>query len=138
LFNRSWELMEAPERSTAQVDEMIHAAHASRLHWGEIGEPVNLARGEWLCARVYSVLGRGEPALWHAGRCLAILEASGNGGGVEDWDFAAACEGMARAHAAAGDVAARDRWIARAREALATVSDPDDRDVIVVGLASIP
>ena len=68
LFNYTWTLLENPNRSREQDDEMIHAAHASRYHWGEVGEAVNLARGEWLCSRVYSILGRAEPALWHARR----------------------------------------------------------------------
>ena len=67
-----------PTGPPAQVDEMIHAAHASRFHWSraEGVTTINLARGEWQCCRVYAVLGRGEPALWHARRCLAYVEAA--------------------------------------------------------------
>jgi hypothetical protein len=72
LFNHVWTLMDLPSRTPAQDAEMIHAAHASRHHWGVIGEPVNWARGEWQVSRVYCVLGRGEPALYHAGRCLEL------------------------------------------------------------------
>ena len=61
---------------------MIHAAHASRYHWGEVGDDVNLARGEWQCSRVYAVLGRGEPALWHARRCVEIAEADAEARGL--------------------------------------------------------
>ncbi len=43
LFNHVWTLLEKPDRTSAQDDEMLHAAHASRYHWGEIGESVNLA-----------------------------------------------------------------------------------------------
>jgi DNA-binding transcriptional MerR regulator len=136
LFNRTWELLEKADRTPAQDDEMIHTAHASRYHWGEIGEPVRLARGEWQCARVYSTLGRAEPALWHANRCLAILEA--NRDSVEDWDLPAAYEGLARAAAVAGDGAARDTWVARATEELSSISDPDDRHIIEGDLATIP
>jgi len=32
LFNHTWELLETPERTPAQDDRMIHAAHASRFH----------------------------------------------------------------------------------------------------------
>jgi lipopolysaccharide biosynthesis protein len=77
LYNDVWRLMEIAVRLPAQDDEMLHAAHASRHHWGKVGDPVNFARGEWLCSRVYSVLGRAEPALWHAHRCLALLNESG-------------------------------------------------------------
>ncbi len=78
LFNSVWTLLERTDRSTAEDDDMLHAAHASRHHWGEVGEPVNLARGEWQCSRVYAVLGRAEPALWHARRCLALCEELGS------------------------------------------------------------
>src|SRR5204862_6157437 len=66
LFNHVWTLLETPDRTVEQDDEMIHAAHASRYHWGEVGEKVNLARGEWQCSRVYAVLGRADPALHQA------------------------------------------------------------------------
>ena len=71
IFNHVWDLLEKPDRSLAEDDEMLHGAHASRYHWGVAGEPVHWARGEWQCARVYAVLGRAEPALHHAGRCLS-------------------------------------------------------------------
>ena len=44
LFNHVWTLIETPDRTPMQDDEMIHAAHASRYHWGEVGKPQNLAR----------------------------------------------------------------------------------------------
>jgi len=134
LYNDVWRLMELPERRPEQDDEMLHAAHASRHHWGRIGKPVNLARGEWLCSRVYAVLGRGEPALWHARRCVEINEA----GGIADWDIAAACEAMARASAVAGDMAAAREWAARGRDACTRIAEDDDREHIEADLAAIP
>ena len=62
LFNHVWTLLATPDRTMDQDDEMLHAAHASRYHWGEVGDAANRARGEWQCSRVYSVLGRPEPA----------------------------------------------------------------------------
>src|SRR5690606_16440823 len=97
LFNRVWSLLEQPDRDQAADDTMLHAAHASRFHWGEVGTPVNLARGEWQISRVYAVLGRAEPALHHARRCLEICEAHGIG----DFDLAFAYEALARASAVA-------------------------------------
>ena len=94
LFNHTWTLLETHPRTPAQDDEMLHAPHASRYHWGEVSDDVHLARGEWQCARVYSVLGRAEPALWHARRCVELAEADPN---REDWDLPAAYEAMARA-----------------------------------------
>jgi len=134
LFNHTWTLLEKPDRTPDEDDEMIHGAHASRFHWGEVGEPVHRARGEWQCARVYSVLGRGEPALWHARRCLAINEAIGSA----DFDLAAAYEAMARAHLAAGDLEAVATWKAKATAALDGIADDDDREIIEGDLATLP
>jgi hypothetical protein len=119
LFNETWRLM----RTREDDDRMLHAAHASRFHWGEIGEPVNRARGEWQCSRVYVVLGRAEPALHHARRCLELCEEHGIG----DFDLAYAYEGLARAHRLAGDPQADD-WKARAVAAREGIADTEDRD----------
>ncbi len=134
LFNHVWTLLETPDRSNEQDDEMVHAAHASRYHWGEVGEPSNLAIGEWQCSRVYAVLGRGEPALHHARRCLEILERHG----ITDWKVASAYEAMARASAVAGDRSAALEWKARAERELAAIADPEDREVIEQDVASLP
>jgi hypothetical protein len=34
LFNSVWEMLEKSERNQAEDDNMIHAEHASRYHWG--------------------------------------------------------------------------------------------------------
>jgi hypothetical protein len=113
LFNYTWTLLEQEERTGREDDLMVHAAHASRFHWEAIGAPVNHARGEWQLSRVYAVLGRAEPALHHARRCLETCERHG----IADFDLAYAYEAMARAHAVGGDRAAADRFAALAREA---------------------
>jgi hypothetical protein len=73
---------------------------------------------------VYSVLGRGEPALWHARRCLEHVEQAGIG----DWDLAYAYEALARASAVAGDAAGSAEWHARAREAGDAIAYLEDRE----------
>lgn len=136
LFNAVWQMLDDPERTPAQDDQMVHAAHASRWHWSQAGELAGaqqLAVGEWQCSRVYSVLGRGEPALHHARASLAVCEEAGLG----DWVLAAAYEALTRAAAVAGDgVGARD-WLERARAATAAIAEPEDREVIDGDLASL-
>ena len=136
LFNHTWTLLEKPDRTPAETDEMIHATHASRFHWAraEGAEPANLARGEWQIARVYAVLGRGEPALWHARRCLEMHEAAG----AADWDIASAYESMARASAVAGERAAAAAWKSKAVAALEDIADPDDRQIVEGDIATLP
>lgn len=136
LFNHVWTLLETDERRPEQDDEMIHAAHASRWHWSrsEAADlPQRLAVGEWQCSRAYAVVGRAEPALHHARRCLELAEA----GGMEDWVLASAYEAMARASRVAGDRAAFDEWRARAHAAADAIAESEDRQVIERDLASL-
>ena len=136
LFNYTWTLLETPNRTREQDDEMIHAAHASRYHWGEVGEAVNLARGEWQVSRVYAVLGRAEPALYHARRCVEINMA--NEAEREDWELGGAYEAMARAYAVAGDAKARDAWLAKARQELTKIADAEDRQILEQDIDTVP
>ncbi|MDP9242030.1 MAG: helix-turn-helix domain-containing protein [Actinomycetota bacterium] len=133
LFNTVWTLLEKPDRSLEENDRMVHAAHASRFHWGEVGEPVNLARGEWQISRVYSVLGRSEAAIFHADRCLQICRANEIG----DFDLAFAYEALARAHLVAGDKDAAARFAALAREAGEQIAEGEDRELLISDLAGI-
>ena len=135
LFNHSWTLLELPERTPEQDDELIHAAHASRHHWAAVGTPANLARGEWQLSRIYTVLGRSEPALHHGRRCLAYCEA--NPDALEDWDLPYAHEALARAHALAGDADEAGRHAEQARALAARVADAEDREHLEEDLATL-
>ena len=137
LYNSTWTLIEKADRTSAETDELIHRAHASRWHWARVGETVNLARGEWLCSRVYATLGRGEPALWHARRCVEINEALAPEA-RESWDLAGAYEAMARASFAAGDSASGALWKVKATDALAAITNADDRMPIEQDIATLP
>ncbi len=137
LYNYTWTLLEQEDRSADDVDRMIHAAHASRLHWDAIGQPANRARGEWLCSRVYAVLGRGEPARlarpplpghprgrWRRDRGL------GPAGGVRGArPRPRACRRAATRPSPGG------RGLARR---LAAVADAEDRELIEGDLATLP
>lgn len=133
LFNHVWELLRTADRTPTMDAQMVHAAHASRFHWSQVGGPQELAVGDWQCSRVYAVLGRSEPALHHARASLAICQEAGLG----DWVVAAAYEALARASAVAGDARDRDKWMGRARQAVLAIADPEDRDVIEADLATI-
>ena len=119
----------------AADDEMLHCAHASRYHWGEVGTPANVARGEWQCARVYAVLGRPEPALHHARRCLEICESAPDA--LEPFDLPFAYEALARAYAVAGDAVTSERFVALAQEAARAIEDEDDLALLQADLETI-
>jgi DNA-binding transcriptional MerR regulator len=131
LYNRTWALMDSPG------EEMLHCAHASAYHWMQSGgTTANRARSEWLCSRVYAILGRPEPALHHARRCLELVESAP--AEMEDWDGAAAHEALARAYLAAGEVEDARRHLELARAETAKIADPEDRSHIEADLDSLP
>ncbi|MFL6182188.1 MAG: MerR family transcriptional regulator [Actinomycetes bacterium] len=134
LFNRVWELLEKADRTPSDNDEMVNAAHASRLLWSTIGDAQNFAIGDWQISRVYSVLGRSEPAVFHARRCLDHSQLVDG----QPWLLASAYEGLARAYAVAGDRAAAAEWKAKAEERLLQVDDADDREVVERDIATLP
>jgi hypothetical protein len=133
LFNLTWSLLDKKDRTKEEDDKMVHAAHASRFHWGEIGRPLQFERGEWQISRVYSVLRRSEPALYHARRCLEICKENNIG----DFDIAFAYEAMARAHAIAGNRTERDKYIKLAEEAAQQIKKKEDRDYFSSELKTI-
>lgn len=127
--NRTWELLGNDARTEAETREMVHAAHASLWHWLQCGDAVNEQRGEWLVSHVYAVIGRGEPAVVHALRCLDITESAG----LQGFDRAYAYEAMARALALEHDETASE-WRARAEAEGAAIADPEDRAIFEADL----
>lgn len=132
-FNLVWQLIEKKDRTAEDEDKMINAAHASRYHWSEIGKSENLERGDWQISRVYVLLGRPEPALFHARRCLEICEKNNIG----DWDIAFAHEAMARAHSLDGNKAECQNYAALAKEAGDRIKEKDDRDLFFSELKTL-
>jgi hypothetical protein len=133
LFNATWDLMDKPVRTKEEDDEMIHSAHASRYHWGKIGKPVNLARGEWQIARVYTVLNRVEPAHYHALRSLNICLANNIG----DFDLAYAYEALARVNSQKNNIIECHHYLKQARQAGEVIREQGDRDHFFQDLGSI-
>jgi hypothetical protein len=133
LFNATWDLIDKEDRTQAEIDRMINAAHASRYHWEIAGTALNIARGEWQISRVYAILGRSEPCLYHAERCLQItLENE-----FKDFDLAFAYEAMARACNLAGDAVETAKYVTLAQEAGAEIQDSGDRDYFFQELHTI-
>ena len=141
LFNHTWELIDKGDNRTPnESDEMIHSAHASRYHWGIVvisGKytktgPMNLERGDWQISRVYAILNRPEPALYHAERCLSICEKHKIG----DFDIAFALEAMARAYSLSEDSKAKE-YLERAKNAGEAISKEEDMKYFLSELATI-
>jgi hypothetical protein len=135
LFNHAWTLMETDQRTAEQDDELINTAHASAYHWAQVGTPANRARSQWQLSRVYTVLGRAEPALHHARRCREICEMHPEA--IEDWDLPYAHEALSRAHALSGEADEAGRHAAAARELALGVAGVEDREHLEEDLATL-
>jgi hypothetical protein len=134
LYNAAWELIDSPDRTEVQDDELLTLAFASRYHWGLVGTDEQFAVGDWFIGHAAAHVGLPEVALRFSTKALDRVEANGFGG----WLLASAFEGMARAHACAGDAAERGRFVALCREALDAIEDPEEREVIEEQLQSVP
>jgi hypothetical protein len=136
LYNRAWDLLDSPDRTAAEDDELLAMAFASRWHWGQAdgAGDEQFAIGDWFIGHVAAHLGLPDVALRFSGRALARVTEMGRGG----WLLASAYEGMARASAVNGDAEGRDEFSASAERALEDVDDPDERAVIADQLATVP
>jgi hypothetical protein len=133
LFNRTWDLIDKKNRNQAETDQMINAAHASRYHWEIAGQAVNLARGEWLISRVYALLNRSEPCLYHASRCLEITLEND----LKDFDLAFAYEAMARATHISRNEVQSAKYLTLAEKAGVQIQDADDQNYFFSELQTI-
>lgn len=132
-FNSTWDLLENPDRTAQEDQKMIHSAHASRYHWGEVGTPLNFARGDWQISRVYAVLNMGNPALKYGKSSLKTCLDNGIG----DFDLAFGYESVARAYAVLGDAENMKEFQDQALEAAKSIEKDEDREYFLSELNTI-
>jgi hypothetical protein len=121
-----WTLLGKADRTFEEDAAMLHAAHASHVHWEATGTAVS-TRGEWLISHVYAVLNRSEAALYHARRCLDLCQEHN----VRDFDIAYGYEAMARAYALSGQREDCEKYLALAQEAGERIQDSEDREIFL-------
>ena len=133
LFNHVWSLLDKSQRTAEDYLEMIHAAHASRYHWGIVGTAKEWSVGEWQISQVYAVLNRPEPAAYHADRSLKFAQNPGVGAFYVGYAY----EALARAHSLSGDQPEYDRCLADAKSLLDKIEDAEERKTLADDLASL-
>jgi hypothetical protein len=134
-FNATWDLIDLPDRTPEQNRDMLAVAAASRQHWVEAGgTEENLAVADWQVAHTAALAGFADVALSFAKAAVDRADAAD----VPIWMKASTHEGLARAHAAAGDRTGYDREVLIARGLLEQVTDNGDRELIESQLESIP
>jgi ATP/maltotriose-dependent transcriptional regulator MalT len=121
--NQAWELVEKPSRTADEVQQMIHLAHASVLHWQSAGNALNAQRGACLLASVYVAAGDAAGAVRYAEQCLTL--SMQNSQEETPFDRATALGCASRARALAGDHAQADRLRTLAQSAAAGLDDEE-------------
>lgn len=132
-FNQTWDLIDRGDRSAADDRRMLTLSMASRALWDDIGGDEQWITGDWQVAHVAALTGHADLSLDFA----ACAYERAAGADVPLWLRASTCEGLARAHAAAGHPAERDAWVVKARELLEQVDDTEDRALIEGQLGTI-
>ncbi|MCF7796643.1 MAG: hypothetical protein K9N11_03200 [Lentisphaeria bacterium] len=133
LFNQTWDLIEKPDRTPDEEADMIHMAHASAYHWRQVGTPLNFARSEWQISHVYGILERGEPAIYHAARCLKLCQDNQ----IVDFDLAYAYEAVARAHWLLGSTKDAQHFLKQAEEAGSSIAKEGDKKQFISDLTNL-
>lgn len=133
LFNRTWELLDEPNRTPAQDREMLGAALGSHYHWARVGDDKNFAISDWQVARTLAVIGEADLAQKFAEMALRRAVDSNLG------PFLVGCghEGLARVAALNGDEHALDNHLARADDLLSVIDDQEERDLLKADLDSL-
>jgi hypothetical protein len=129
LNGQVWGLLQQSERSRSEDEQMVYAAHASAYHWLQVGTGLHHQRAEWLIAHVYTVLGLAGAALRHATRCLGLAGEFADL--MQDFDWAYAYEGLARAHALAGNRKEAREYIQLAEESGEAISNQQDKAIFL-------
>jgi len=115
-FNETWEYLEKKGRTEQDNLKMLQLAHASRYHWGTVGTPRNKAVGDWQISRVYAALKQPSLSLLFAKSALQICRRQK----LAEL-LVSAYEGVARAHAVAGERTSARKYLKLARNQLRTL-----------------
>jgi predicted Zn-dependent protease len=90
--------------------------------------------GDGMASRAAAAVGEAHLAVRFAQRAYDHAQESD----VPDWLGASVCEGLARAHAANGNVALRNQWYDAAEDLVERIEDHESRALVADQLDSVP
>ena len=132
-FNQAWELLDKPDRTSEEDEQMLRLNQASLWHWTQRDDcnGRNLSIGYWQASRIHAVLGRADEARRYAQLCLHHSRQQA------PFFLAHAYEALARAEQLAGNHAVVETYRAQALQLAQAVADPDDRQLLMDDLNTI-
>lgn len=133
-FNRAWDLIDKPDRSAEQDEEMLRLSYASLYHWTQRPDctPENLSIAYWQLSRIYAILHKQDDARNYGQKSLHF----GQQKGVQPVILGYACEALARAEAQSGNRSQAGKYLTQARQ-LAEGLAAEDKKQLLADLETI-
>jgi hypothetical protein len=132
-FNETWSLLDIDEPTREEEEDMLSSAFAQRYHWYAVGTPRNRAIADWQISRVAAVLGYADLASRFGERSLAVCIDND----LDAFVTGFAHEAIARAAAEVDDVETFTEHLEAAKQKLAEIEDPEDREVLEADLTEM-
>jgi len=134
-FNRAWDYIDKPGRSTAEGDQMLQLSMASLWHWTQRQDctPTNLSIGYWQVSRVYALLRQADQARHYGQLCLEASQTEG----VEPFYRGEAYEALARAELVADNQDQMEKYLIQAHQVATALTDAEEKKILLKDLASI-
>jgi hypothetical protein len=134
-FNRAWDYIDKPKRSTSEGDMMLQLSLTSLWHWQQRDDhtATHLSIGYWQVSRVYALLRQADQARRYGQLCLEAAQ----GEGVEPFYRGYAYEALARAEQVADNENEMEKHLIQAHQIATSLTDADDRKRLLKDLASI-
>jgi hypothetical protein len=134
-FNLAWDLIEKPDRTSEENDQMVSLSQASLWHWTQRPDctPTNLSIGYWQISHIYALLGKADNARHYARLSLSVSQK----GTVPPFYLAYAHEALARAAAVGGNTLEMANHIKQAQILAERVTDEESKKLLLNDLESI-
>jgi len=134
-FNRAWDYIDKPKRTSSEDDLMLQLSLGSLWHWQQREDctPTNLSIGYWQISRVYALLRQTERATHYGQQSLKASQDEG----VEPFYRGYAYEALARAEVLAGKLDEAEEYLVQAHQIAAELSDPEEKKMLLKDLATI-
>lgn len=134
-FNQTWDLIDIPDKTDDQNEEMLLLAMTSCYHWSQRKDstPEKMSIAYWLISRVYALLNQARNARHFAQRSLVLAEQ----GNLSAFYLGYAYESLARSELLSKNMDQSREYLEKAKIYAAQVPDENDRKLLVDDLATI-
>jgi hypothetical protein len=134
-FNRAWDFIDKPQRKPEEDDRMLQLSLASLWHWTQREDctPTNLSIGYWQVSRVCSLLHQPDMSRRYGNFCLQVSQQEG----VAPFYLGYAYEALARAESVEGNMAEVEKYLAKAHQAAAAMTDKKAQKMLLADLSTI-